>query len=229
MAGELLFIGSVMTRDSRERQGFTAVELLVVLAILSIVASLVLPNLMQMVHRSKIEGTCGRTAMLMQKARYEAIKRGVPTVVSIDPAANEVLAFADVHGAAATDPSDGLFNPIDGMVYRETDYELGRYRLPFGVSFTSPSDSGMDSVDGFVNDGDPDPPDKQAIYLPDGTILDTGAFRFADERGNFLEIRAAPIATAKLQIRKHDLSLPANGDGTHWYARREGGEPWHWF
>ncbi|MDX1385812.1 MAG: prepilin-type N-terminal cleavage/methylation domain-containing protein, partial [Thermoanaerobaculia bacterium] len=157
--------------DSTQRPGFSAVELLVVLAILSIVATLVLPNLMQLLHRSKIEGTCGRTAMLMQKARFEAIKRGVPTVVAIDPVENVVFAFADVHGVAATDPSDGLFNPIGGAVHRTTDYELGRHQLPFGVSFTSPSDSGMDSVDGFVNDGEPDPPDKQAIFLPDGTIL----------------------------------------------------------
>ena len=209
-------------------RGFTAVEMLIVLAIVSMAASLLLPNLMAMVHRGKIEGTCGRTAMLMQKARFEAMKRGVPTVVTIDPATNTIFAFADVHGAAATDPSDGLFNPIDGMVYRSTDYELGRYRLPAGVTFTSPDDTGMDSVDGFVNDGTPDPPDKQAIYLPDGTLVDSGAFRFADNRGNFLEIRAEPIATAKLQIRKHDLTLPANGDGSHWYARREGGKPWHW-
>jgi prepilin-type N-terminal cleavage/methylation domain-containing protein len=210
-------------------RGFSLVELVVVLAFLGILAGLGLPALSSFIHRSKIEGLSTQSGMLIRQARMEAMKRGVRTVVRIDVATRELIAFADVQGALATDPSDGVFNPIVGLIHRDTDYEIGRFQLPSGVSFASPTDSGVDSVDGFVNPGNPDPPDLQAIFLTDGSVLDAGAFRLADERNNYLELRVSPQASGRVQVRKHDQLLPPNHDGTHWYARGEGGSPWQWY
>lgn len=209
-------------------RGFSFVEMVVVLAMLGILAAIGFPALISFINRGKIEGTAGKTSLLTQRTRMEAMKRGVRTVMAIDPVAREVIAFADVHGILATDPSDGLYNPIGGMTPRTTDYIIARYQLPSGVSFASPTDVGMNSVDGFVNPGNPDPPDRQAVFQTDGSVLATGAFRFADARGNYLEVRVAPQATGKAQVRKYNDALPANADGTNWYARREGGEPWTW-
>ena len=214
-------------RPPRSR-GFSFVEMVVALAFVGILATIGVPALLSFIERGKIQGISEQTGMLAQRTRMEAMKRGVRTVLTVDVANREVFAFADVHGAAATDPSDGIFNPIAGMTTRTTDYVIARFQLPTGVTFTSPTDTGVDSIDGFVNPGNPDPPDKQAIFNTDGSVLATGAFRFADGRGNFLEVRIAPQATAKTQVRKYNDTLPPNADGTNWYARREGGEPWLW-
>ncbi len=218
-----------MTRPTTHNRGFSFIEMIVALAILGILAGIGYPALLSFLHRGKIEGISSKTSLLTQRTRMEAMKRGVRTVVSIDPATRQVIAFADVHGVAATDPSDGIFNPIGGMPARTTDYVIARYDLPTGVAFASPTDTDLDSVDGFVNPGNPDPPDQQAIFSTDGSVLATGAFRFADQRGNFLEVRVAPQATGKAQVRKYNDTLPVNADGSHWYAKREGGQPWIWF
>ena len=229
MAPPLLLRVAEMRKHRTNPAGFTVVEMVLVVAVVAIIATMAVPALISFIHRGKIEGISSKTSILTQRSRMEAMKRGVRTVVSIDTATNEVFAFADIHGVLATDPPDGLFNPIDGMTPRTSDYAIGRYRLPSGVSFTSPTDTGMDSVDGFVNPGNPDPPDRQVVFLTDGSVLATGAFRFADERGNYLEVRVAPQVTGKTQVRKYDDSLPANADGSNWYARREGGQPWTWY
>lgn len=218
-----------MRNLATSNRGFSFVEMVVAVAILGILAAIGFPPLLSYIHRGKIEGISSKTGFLTQRTRMEAMKRGVRTVVSIDPATGQVIAFADLHGLNATDPADGLFNPIGTMTPRTTDYLIGSYPLPNGVSFASPTDTGFDSVDGFVNPGNPDPPDQQAIFQTDGSVLATGAFRFADERGNYLEVRVAPQATGKTQVRKYDDTLPVNADGTHWYAKREGGQPWTWY
>lgn len=202
------------------RRGFTIVELLIVMVFVAILSGLTAPLVQRLIVRSKIEGIITNTASIMRSARYEAIRRSVPTVVMIDPATNEVIAFADVHGVLLNSPADGLFNPIGGQPLKQTDYELRRVGLPEGVEFESPTDTGIDSVDGFDNLGIPDPPNKQAIFRPDGSAVSAGALRFADYRQNYFEVRVAPATTARIQLRKWD--------GTAWLAKGEGDKTWEW-
>ncbi len=60
------------------------------------------------------------------------------------------------------------------------------------------------------------------VFLPDGSVQETGAFRFADVRGNFLEVRVQPQATARVQVRKWDET------DNKWYTRDQGGKAWEW-
>ena len=80
-------------------------------------------------------------------------------------------------------------------------------------------DQGVDSVDGFVN---PAPiPAHIAYFSIDGTVADDGAFRIADERGNFLEARIAAATTARVELRKWE--------GSEWKEQGEGEEgAWTW-
>lgn len=215
---------AVMTRNLRRRKvgGFTIVEALVVMAIVGIASALLLPALQQLIHTSKLRGISRGTTAQMRKARFEAIKRSVPCVVRISPATREVIAFADVHGPALTDLPDGIFNPVAGQPPGATDYELERVRLPGGVSFKFQLLADLASVDGFNNTGNPDPPDDQAIFQSNGSAMDGGAFRFGDERGNYLEVRVDPPSTARLEVRKW-----SDADGV-WRSQGEGGYTWTW-
>lgn len=211
------------TRAVHRSRGFTLIEIVIVVGVLGIVALIGIPTLQRMIHKYKIENVARETTNLMNLARFEAIKRGVPAVVQIDPDAGVVMSFVDVHGGLdQTLPPDGVFAAIPGAVARTTDYVLGRVPLPAGVSFRFQTLTDFDSIDGFVNEGNPDPPDEVAIFTSEGTVLDSGAIRFGDQRGNFLEARVAPPGTARVEVRKW------NDTDAAWYAFGEGGEPWSW-
>jgi type II secretory pathway pseudopilin PulG len=206
----------------RRSAGFTIVEAIRVVAIIGIASVLVLPTLQELIHTSKLRGIARGTTAQMRKARFEAIKRGVPCVVQISPATREVIAFADVHGATLVALPDGIFNPQAGQPPGATDYELERVLLPAGVSFKFQLLSDLASVDGFNNTGNPDPPDDQAIFLSNGSVNDAGAFRFGDQRDNYLEVRIASPATGRVEVLKWSDADAA------WHEQGEGGATWKW-
>lgn len=210
---------SKATRQGRGA-GFTLVELLVTFTMIMVASSIGLPALLNYLHRARLEGAARQATMMMHAARLEAITRGIPAAVVLDEDTGELVAFADVDGAGSTDPPDGVYNPVTGDDYRETDYELGRYPMPNGVSFLDPDgNQGLDAVDGFAN---PAPlPTKRAYFRIDGSVADIGAFRFADLRGNFLEARIAAASTARVEMRKWDEAL------NEWRTQGEEGN-WTW-
>jgi prepilin-type N-terminal cleavage/methylation domain-containing protein len=221
-------------RFSSIRTGFTLVEAIIVVAIISIIASIGLPALLHMVHRSKIEGIARQTAVLMRKARLEAIKQNVQTVVEINTVTGEITAFADVDGAAAGAPPDGFYNAIVGEARGETDYFIGTpYIKPERVNFDFPPmdllEPRASTFENLLSDGFPD---AIAIFQPNGSILNTGAIRFGDNRGNFLEVRVDPAATARIQIRKWNeavINASAFDDPNHWFSPGDENLPWKWY
>lgn len=207
-------------RNRRLLSGFTAIEMILVVAIVGIMAAIVVPNLLRTIHRAKLEGITRETAALMQRARSEAVRQNVSTVVRPDLARNEVFAFADVDGVALGDPPDSIFNPVAGQPHRATDYEIGRFMLPSNILFEAPaSDPDPVPISGFSTVG----PDQVAIFDPDGSIRALGAVRYSDRRGNFLEVRVAPAATGRTQVRKWDQNL------VDWQTRRQNDKPWVWY
>ena len=190
--------------------GFTIVEALIVVTVVAVGSVMAYPALQQFIHRSKILGSAQTAGTLMREARFEAIRRGAPCVVHPDGATNEIVAYVDVNG-------DLEFNPDPTeTTFRATDYELRRYRLPSGVSFTSPGAQPV--VFGFT--ALPTEPLNGAVFESDGSIRDLGGLRIADQRGNYLEARVQPAASARVSIRKWD--------GANWLAQGEGDKTWEW-
>lgn len=199
-----------LRRLPKSSSGLTLLELVIALAVLMMVAALGIPALLQFVHRGKIEGFTRNSAMMLREARLEAVKGGFPCIVWADSGEGSLVAFADLN-------RDGIFNPDGSEVdFRSTDYPLRRLPLPEGVSFDAPDS--QPSVEGFTTIAGL--PARYAVFSEDGSINDAGAFRVGDERGNFLEIRVAPAATAKITIRKWDE------DG--WYLHGENERTWTW-
>jgi prepilin-type N-terminal cleavage/methylation domain-containing protein len=68
------------------RQGFTLIEVLIVLTIVLTLAVLVLPTFRAVLHRTKIVGFAQQVSVILQQARLEAIKQGAPVTVGLSSA-----------------------------------------------------------------------------------------------------------------------------------------------
>lgn len=196
------------TRRDRPGDGFTILELLAVLALLTIGLLIVGPPLQGFIAQSKTRGVVQETAALMRLARLEAIKRSVAGVVQVDLPGSQAVAPPDEDSAlvrAFVDQDrDGLFEPGAG------DREIGRTVLPEGVT--------IEPVDGLT----PDPRDADlpamAVFLNNGSAIDAGAFRFKDVRDNQVEVRLEPAASGQVTVRKLQ--------GADWVE--QGATTWTW-
>ena len=195
---------SAGVRASVPRRGFSLIELLLTLTVMSILIGLGVPALRNFIHREKLLGAAREISVSLRNARLEAIKTNGATAVAVDvnPAVRTITSFVD-------DDDDGTFDAGERLISRRT--------LTGGVYFSSPAGNGInDVVDGFQKAGTVG----IARFNADGSVDAIGAFRYADARGNFLEIRIDPVSVARVKIRKWD--------GTTWYARDESPGPWKW-
>ena len=194
---------------NRSERGFTLIETLVILAIMMALVMFTLPEMFAIMNRARLEGTARQVATLMRAARLEAIKQSCYGVVMIDPANREVLAFVD-------NDRDGTYEPSNTPPERL----IGRVELPARIRFQDEvGDKDMASVDNLVNPDTPATlPDGQVMYQSDGSVLEIGALRFADDKGNVLEVEVDPKSTGKVEVHKWQ-----DGD---WYASGQGGKVW---
>lgn len=211
-------------------RGFTLTETIITVAILGFLMLALVPKIQHLIKRSRQEGAVREVAMLMSRARLEAIKRNTPVVVGFNYTNDEIFAYADVDGANwSQNTYDPTFNPTVGAPSGETDYMLKTLLLPAGVFFWGGGDSseeGTEAVSGFY-DADSTSPNI-AVFAPDGTVKTAGGVRIGDNRGNHFEVRVAPRATARVAVRKYDPDRAVNTDGTFYYEQDEDGEKWEW-
>src|ERR1700682_5617116 len=65
------------TRRKSRMRGFTAVELVIVVAVIMIIAAVALPSFMQAYRTSKLNGAANQVAGVLKFTRYEAIRLNV--------------------------------------------------------------------------------------------------------------------------------------------------------
>lgn len=202
-------------RSSGER-GFTLIELLVVIVLIGILALWGIPTLLNTLNRARLVGASKEIATMIQVGRLEAIKKGGLN----GDIQNRVVALRYNIGNRSfdlllDDTADGFFNPGTAI--------LGRYTLPTGVYLQAPGEpnpEGSNAIDGWDAAG-PDQWDGP-IFVSDGSVRRAGAYRIADTRGNFLEVRVDFPATGKIVIQKW---FPAQTD---WFENGEGENYWQW-
>jgi len=191
------------SRKSRDRgKGFTLVEVIVIVAIVGMLIGIGIPALQRLIVRSKLEGAAKQTATMMLSARFQAIKRGETVLVQVDTESLDIIAFVD--------------SDLSGSYEGANDTLLNAAALTAGVEFAAPDS--QDVIQGFETTGDVG----TARFNPDGSAGATGAFRFADARRNYLEVRVDPIANARVEVQKW------NEDLGEFLAQGEKGKTWDW-
>jgi len=131
--------------DRRRRGGFTLLELIAVLVLISTVLAIAAPSLRGFVHGRQTADTAARMLALTRLARSRAICRGAIHRLNIDQESGEYWLTVQVGGA---------------FVEMETD-DGRRYELPLGVSVTA-DEAEVESEDSvwhvqFYPDGRCDP------------------------------------------------------------------------
>lgn len=227
-------------RAFRGRSGFTLIEMLIVVVIVGVLMTIGIPLLRETLLRAQIVSFGTQVQSSFQRARYDAIKLGLPVVVQILPDEAEMRAYVDVPAfdpaGARTDPPL-VFQPEVGLQSAETDRVLFRTPLPNAVVFEAPA--AEDQIDGLTNISggaveDADPSERVLVFGPDGAVQDLGAFRFG-ARGNsknFLEARLEFASTGKTSLLKYDCKdsvwrfrdeeVPGRKKAWEWYGRFSG-------
>lgn len=83
-----------MSRRS-DMHGFTLIELMVTLALLTIVVAIAVPNFTFFVQKTRLQSKADELVGLLNYARTEAVTRGTTATISIDDDGPWVLGIAD--------------------------------------------------------------------------------------------------------------------------------------
>lgn len=229
--------GSGAARRPRPDAGVTLLEILVVLALVGFAMITAVQTWSEWVPRARLRGAARELVQVVQRTRVTAVQRGVPGVVSADPASGEVLAFADVDG----DPNPGdpeyagylRFAPDSAIPGRRTDFRIGSIdllRVAFGGPVGGPH--GADSLAGLTPVPSAAPGDPPVLaFGPDGSPLAGGGFRLLDAAAeNVLEVAIEEV-TGRVEIRKYLRGEDAPGGVAGFYPESQTahGSTWVWY
>lgn len=213
--------------------GFSIYEFLVILAVSMALVAAGLPAFVQWTKRAQILGFVRATQTRLQVARTEAVRGQFPVVVQPDLTNEQILVFANVDN----DPSYS-FDPDPTQVHRTADYEIARLNVPVErrIYLWHPEDGAPNGVKAIEDLTLTPTGDKVVVFLPNGSVVDTGGIHVGDSRGNYFSIRVEPEATAKVRILKWDSAPPWGtpwDDGDYFFPRgrhpTENVPMWRWF
>ncbi len=135
-------------------KGFTLIEVLTILLVVAILASIGLPGMNRMLENNRLSANTNRLVSSLYAARSEAIKRNISTVICTRDIAGNAC------GGAGTTWSDGwiVFVDIDGDGVRDANEDLLNVveKVDTGMVFAAEARTNISfSGDGMVDaDGD---------------------------------------------------------------------------
>ncbi|MDX1630627.1 MAG: GspH/FimT family pseudopilin [Thermoanaerobaculia bacterium] len=183
-------------------RGITMLELLVVLTVMGLLAVIGLPAFLNTVRKGKMQTTIRETTTMLRAARLQAIKESQPIGIERQKSQRRIIAYEE---------NDGT----DGFGVGGTDEIIESVILPNRITFAAPGT--QSEVDGFDNND-------WFVYEPNGSATHSGAFRFGDPRGNYLEVRVEPAATGRVDVR-----MWQNFGGTDkWMSQGQEDHSWDW-
>ncbi len=213
-----------MTTRSFDRRhseaGFTLMEMVIVIAIIGTMLVWIVPSFLGTLNRTRMVSASKEIATQLQIARLEAIKKGGINGDLRNRVTAVLYEKFDTHRwvrIMIDETADAAWNPVT---------QVGPPVIfPKGVTLQAPTQGpdGTLAIAGWDDVG----PDQFAgpIFLSDGSVTRAGAFRIADERGNFLEIAVVFPATGKIAIQKW---FGGGDPATNWYENGENQMKWEW-
>jgi prepilin-type N-terminal cleavage/methylation domain-containing protein len=201
--------------------GFSLIELLVVIALIAGMAIWGVPAFLSTLQKTRVVAASRELATLMQVGRLESIKRSgrngnlgnEVAALTYSPAERRFRLLVD-------DSPDGTFNPA---------LEVGgAYFLPKNVTLQAPSEAenGSNAIAGWDEVADVADRWDGPVFHSDGSARSAGAFRLADSRGNFLEVRIEFPATGKIALQKW---FGGGDPNANWFENGEANRKWQWY
>jgi prepilin-type N-terminal cleavage/methylation domain-containing protein len=127
-----------------KKSGFTLIELMVVIAIMSIAAGIAIPNIIGWIPNYRLGKAAGDMASAFQKARLSAIKGHTDMVVSINLGNNSYMIFQD-DGAGGAIGANGISVNAQNWIRDGSEHIQLTEPLPAGISINNASFSGATS------------------------------------------------------------------------------------
>lgn len=138
-----------------ERSGFTLVELMVVVTIIAILATLSAPTLRRSVRRARVRDAASEVASVFRNARTQAMSRGEVVLVQIQPGNDAQM--ISMHAAPNATPGD----PNTPIV------RSCRLINDFAAAIANPHDGIQPQIFSKTGQGD----DRQGLMHPDVQML----------------------------------------------------------
>lgn len=177
------------TNTTARRSGYSLLELLIVIGVLSLMAGLTLPALRAPLDRSRLRGAAQQVEGAIAKARSLAIRSGHDHWLTWELSGREWRIETD---ASQPDTTDPLIEPAEGAVERTVLVRSGM--LPDSVTFAEPPPR-KQSVPGFLDE--PAADDRSLEILEDG-MLNGSASRWSEPIRFYANGRAARSATVEI-------------------------------
>ncbi|MCP4664435.1 MAG: hypothetical protein GY856_54320 [bacterium] len=218
------------------------IEMLLVVVMLGLLITFGLYRFGSTMKVLRLEGAARDMINVLNRARAEAVKIHVPTIVEFDFPNGRFYAFADFTRDFTYDYPGLLFDPT--VPYRTADYVILEYYLPDKASVPSQTLLWCDfpamtappfpmpsfparaavpatTITGFnaVTDVITLQPKVVAVFLPNGTLQNTGSYRITDLYGdNYLEI-SLQTRSGLTELRKYLRAPDAPGGIAGFYGR----------
>ena len=158
----------------QKTSGFTLMELMVTIAIISILSIIAIPNIIAWVPKFRIGGASRDVLAILKKTRIRAVKDNANCVLMFDTGNARYTAFLDDGAGTPANSGNGVLDGGERVLVQET--------LAVGIDITATT-----------------LPGDQAVFNTQGMAASGGTVTLTDARGNTRQITLELAGGSRIQ------------------------------